>query len=78
MTKIRNDCRKLIIEGKIYQYKIGRMHVKIYSPNNKLHHTDLSKVTGFPPDTIERMLWKGTNGFCGPEEIKNYILKEKL
>ncbi len=37
-TRIRNNCRKIHIENKVWQYRRGRKFITIYSPQNKRHN----------------------------------------
>jgi len=71
--KIRKECRKIVIDREIYQYKIGRSHIKIYDPTGKKYDTNLSEVTGMSWYDIEKILRKGSSGICGPSTIEKWI-----
>ena len=64
--------RKIHIDEKVWEYKIGKSHVEIRDPNNKKFAPDFSKVTGLDWDTIERGQWEGYFSIK-PHMIKNYI-----
>jgi hypothetical protein len=60
-TKRRKSFRKLVIGDDMWQYKVGRGDIIIYSPDNKQHAVRLNVFLGLDWNTIERLHWK----MCG-------------
>jgi hypothetical protein len=74
--KIRKNCRPIVIDRELYQYKIGRSHIYIYGPDGKRYDTDLSKVSGLSWETIEQLeREKASSGYCTPAIMENWIRK---
>jgi hypothetical protein len=43
-TKVRNDCRKVHVNGQLWQFKWGKTFMAIYSPDNKRHNVTVEDV----------------------------------
>lgn len=71
--------RQIHIQGKTWQYFIGRQNVVIgFPPPNKIRRftVALSALTGRPQHLIERGQEDGTRqGMVRPSDVKNYIEK---
>lgn len=67
------------INGVEYPYKVSSVGVKIQLPNNKKHYVDMSTLTGWTWNALERVKWKGGLGpAVTPSDIKEYIIINKL
>lgn len=79
------------IKGRVWQYKVGKTYIVIYSPWGKKYLTDHSKVTGRTWQDIEKSYYKNHYMFdydrnhdfekitpihcITPSVIKEYIIK---
>ena len=57
----RRNFRKIHIGESVWEYKIGKQNVVIFSPEGIRYRTDHSKLTGLTWDSIERAHWKGSD-----------------
>lgn len=73
MKKGKNRQRKLHIDGCIWTYHVGDVYIGIWSPEGKKFLTDISEVSGWPWDDIERGKWKGNWKGISPSMVKNFI-----
>ena len=64
--------RKLIIDDKEYEYRIGRSHVVIHCEGQKIAVPNFSKLTGEKWHVIEHDQHKG-NFHITPSQIADYI-----
>ena len=75
--RIRSGFRKIIIDGSLWQYKIGRGSIVIFSPTNERHISWLSDLLELTPMDFERLHWKnrGTDhaGNVKPHHIERHI-----
>ncbi len=67
--------RKLHINGKIWEYSIGRENIKYKGPNNESGAFDICILLGITPDQMERARWKG---YAHIYQIKPSMIKERL
>ncbi len=66
--------RKIHLDDKIYQYRVGKGYVVIEFPDGHREVVADSTITGRTPDTIERGKWKKTtDGMVLPSHIKAWL-----
>jgi len=72
--KVRRNCRKIEVNGKTFQYLIGRSAVVIYDDTDKRHYARVDEVKGLSPDIIERGRYKKTSdGMVTPKNVAHWI-----
>ncbi len=72
--KERRNCRKIVVNGKTFQYLIGRSAVVIYDDADKRHYAHVAEVKGLSPDLIERGQYKKTSdGMITPKNVAHWI-----
>lgn len=64
--------RKIIIDGKEYEYRVGRAHVVIRHKGKKVCAPGLHEVTGETWSVIEHDMHK-RNFHITPSQIEDYI-----
>jgi len=69
-------ARKIHLPQGVWSYKIGKGGVSIRTPNNcTTYKTDVSEVSGWSWDSIEKSHSKGGGFHVSPGDIKNFILE---
>lgn len=75
-TRIRN-ARVLVIDGEIWQYKIGKSYTHIWPPPSRGGKKLIKRtheIAGRSPDTLERGQYKKTSdGMVTPSDVEKYI-----
>lgn len=67
--------RRIHIEGRVWEYSIGRGSAVIKSPDGKRSDVRLAAIKGGTPNDFERGQWKRTSdGMVTPSEVKVWIL----
>jgi len=67
--------RRINVQGKLYQWKVGRGSVSVISEEGSKMHTSISKLMGLTEYEVEKGKWKRWLSIT-PADIKDYILKE--
>lgn len=70
---MRSGFRKLHVRSEIWEYKIGKNAIQLFSPDGKKHVTSQSEVTGMSWDDLERGYWKGWFKGVTPSQVKTWI-----
>ena len=64
------------INGQEYPYKVSRAGVRWYTPDGKPHFVNMSELTGWTNDALERANWKGYPPAVKPSDVKEYLIKK--
>ncbi len=67
--------RTLWIDGKEYQWKVGRSHVIIRHDDKKVAAPHFADLLGCTPSDTERAKWKETLHIT-PADVAGYILNQ--
>jgi len=71
---MRKGRRAVHIDGKAWEWKVGKESILIWSPEGEKHVTDQSQVTGMSWDSLERGYWKGWFKGITPSMVKEWIV----
>jgi len=69
--------RKIVVNGKTFQYRIGKESVVFRNTHKKSFFADFSEITGWSWNDIERGMWKKYFSIT-PHQIADYIRKSIL
>lgn len=67
--------RKIHFGDEIWRYKITGSGIKIQDPENRRTFVEMTEITGWNWDDLERADWKGYTPQVKPSHIKRYIKK---
>lgn len=67
--------RAVHIDGAEYPYKITKSGVKVRTPEGKSMYFDMTEVTGWTNDALERADWKGYWPPVTPRRVKELVIE---
>ena len=67
--------RAIHIDGLEYPYKVTRSGVKVRTPDGKSLYFDMTEVTGWTNDDLERAAWKRYLPPVTPRRVKELVLE---
>jgi len=73
-----SGARRIVVNGEVWQYKIGRSYVHIWTPRGRKLIKRAHEVAGRTPDVLERGQWKKTSdGMITPADVERFVLLQK-